>query len=293
MRTLRLARLQVLLISLMLVVGSQQAIGLEVPKLTGHINDQARMLSPSTVQQLEGSLAAFAGQDSTQIVVLTIASLDGEALEDYSLRVVEQWRLGQKGLDNGALLLVAKNDRKIRIEVGYGLEGKLTDLIAGRIIRDVIGPQFRNGNFDQGIIDGVSAIMATVKGEFTAPADQTAGSSGGDPEGMLVMLIFAMLFLGRIFSRHKVLAAGVGGVVAPIIGFITLGAKWLILLALIPVGAIAGLIAAAAGGSAIGRSSGHGSGWSSGGFGSSSGGFGGGFSGGGGGFGGGGASGGW
>lgn len=293
MRTLRLMRLLALLVGLVLIAGSRQAIGLEVPKLTGHINDLAGMLSPSTVQQLEGSLAAFADQDSTQIVVLTIPSLDGEALENYSLRVAEQWQLGQKDLDNGALLLVAKNDRKIRIEVGYGLEGQLTDLIAGRIIRDIIGPQFRNGNFDQGIIDGVSAIMATVKGEFTASPDPAAGSSNSDPEGMLVMLIFAMLFLGRVFSRHKVLAAGVGGIVAPIIGFISLGAKWLILFALIPIGAVAGLIAALAGGSSIGRHSGRGSGWSSGSFGSSSGSFGGGFSGGGGGFGGGGASGGW
>ena len=285
----RLLPLLPLLLSLLLGVGLRSAAGLEVPRLTGHVNDQAGILSPATVQQLEASLAAFASQDSTQIVVLTIPSLAGEALEDYSLRVAEQWQIGQKGLDNGALLLIAKNDRKIRIEVGYGLEGKLTDLIAGRIIRDVIGPQFRNGNFDQGIIDGVSAIMATTKGEFTAPVDQTVSSSG-DPEGMLVFLVFGLLIIGRIFSRRKGLAAGVGGVFAPIIGLIALGPKLLILLALIPIGMIAGLLAAVAGGSS---GSGRSGGFSSGGFGSSSGGFGGGFSGGGGSFGGGGASGGW
>ncbi len=88
-------------------------------------------------------------------------------------------KLGQKGLDNGALLLIAKNDRKIRIEVGYGLEGVLTDLTSGRIIRDIITPQFRNGNFDQGVIDGVSAMIAAVRGEFSAqnvvPSGETIG----------------------------------------------------------------------------------------------------------------------
>lgn len=271
----------------------QPAAALDVPPLTGHINDRAGMLSAPTKQQLESSLAAFEAQDSTQIVVLTISSLEGDSLEDYALRVAEQWQIGQKGQDNGALLLVAKNDRKLRIEVGYGLEGKLTDLTAGRIIRDIIGPQFKNGNFDQGIINGVSAIMAVAKGEFTATASAPP-ASGGDSQGLLVFLMIGLLFIGKIFGRNKGLAAMAGGVFAPVIGFFALGPKWLIILALIPIGMIFGIIASGfAGAAASGRHSSHGGVWGTGGGSRSSGGFGGGFSGGGGGFGGGGASGGW
>ncbi len=119
------------------------AAGIEVPTLKQRVNDHANMLSPATEGQLEGVLAALEKEESTQIAVLTIDSLDGENLEDFSLRVVEKWQLGQEKLDNGALLLVVKNDRKIRIEVGYGLEGVLTDLTAGRIIRNVITPNFK------------------------------------------------------------------------------------------------------------------------------------------------------
>ena len=99
--------------------------------LSGHVNDTAGMLHASTKQQLEAVLTDLEKTDSTQVAVLTIDSLEGDSLEDFSMRVAEQWKIGQKGSDNGAILLVARQDRKIRIEVGYGLEGKLTDLMAG------------------------------------------------------------------------------------------------------------------------------------------------------------------
>lgn len=108
------------------------AAALNVPPLGGRVNDLADMIHPSTEQQLEAALAQLEKSDSTQVVILTIPSLGGEALEEYSMRVAEQWQIGQKEVDNGVLLLVSKNDRKIRIEAGYGLEGKLTDLTAGR-----------------------------------------------------------------------------------------------------------------------------------------------------------------
>jgi len=116
------------------------AAGVDVPTLKERVNDQANMLSASTEEQLANVLAALEKDESTQIAVLTTDSLDGENLEGFSLRLVENWQLGQEELDNGALLLVVKNDRKIRIEVRYGLEGVLTDLTAGRIIRNVITP---------------------------------------------------------------------------------------------------------------------------------------------------------
>ena len=121
------------------------AVALDVPHATGYVNDRAGLLSPSTRLKLEHFLEKFEKSDSTQIAVLTIPSLEGESLEEYSLKVAEQWGIGQKGKDNGALLLIAKAERKVRIEVGYGLEGRLTDLLAGRIIDYEITPRFKQG----------------------------------------------------------------------------------------------------------------------------------------------------
>ena len=281
----------------LLLFSPSQVTALEVPALTARVNDYAAILSPSTAQQLEGALKAFEADQSTQIVVLTIPSLEGEVLEEFAIRVAEQWKIGRKGLDNGAILLIARNERKLRIEVGYGLEGSLTDLISGRIIREVIVPQFKQGNFDQGVIDGVSAIMAAVQGEFSAAdIQQSAAQQPADTQGFLVMLVAIIFFIGKVFGRSKPLAAAIGGVVAPLLGLVILGGKWLIIAALIPAGIIGGLIAsifaATAGSARSFRRSGHYLGGGFGGFGGF-GGSGGGFGGGGGGFGGGGASGGW
>jgi uncharacterized protein len=141
----------------------------DVPALKARVNDYAGMLSSYTEKQLEGILRDLEQTDSTQIVVLTIPSLEGEVLEEFSIKVADAWKIGQKGFDNGAILLIAKADREMRIEVGYGLEGSLTDLMSGRIIRDVIVPRFRAGNFDQGLLDGVQAMIGVVRGEYKAP----------------------------------------------------------------------------------------------------------------------------
>lgn len=268
------------------------AQALEVPPLKGRVNDYAGILSPATARQLEDVLQKFEATDSTQIVLLTIPSLEGDSLEDFSLRVVEKWKLGQKKLDNGALLLIAKNDRKLRIEVGYGLEGKMTDLISGRIIRDIITPRFKEGNFDQGVIDGIAAMMAVAKGEFTAATTKPRHSNSGDPGAIFIFALVLFSMLGRILARAPLLAAGAGAILAPVFGAIALGLGGIGLLALALLGFIFGLIAAKiAGVTGGGFFGGYGGGM--GGFGGgSSGGFGG-FSGGGGSFGGGGASGSW
>lgn len=272
---------------------TELVVATEIPILTARVNDYAGMLSPATEQQLESVLATLETEESTQLAVLTINSLEGANLEEFSLKVVEKWKLGQKSLDNGALLLIVKNDRKLRIEVGYGLEGVLTDLTSGRIIRDIITPQFRNGHFDQGVINGVSAMIAAVRGEFSEQdAVATGKQSNDDTIGFVVFLLFVLFNIGKILGRHKMLAAGIGGAIAPIIGSLFLGFQWLSLLMLFPAGALAGYLASLFFGnisSSSGRRSGGFHGHSSGGFG----GGGGGFSGGGGGFGGGGSSGGW
>jgi len=174
------------------------AAALEVPPLTGHVNDRAGILSSQTELRLEQALSDFERSDSTQIVVLTIPSLEGESLEEYSIRVAQTWGIGQKGKDNGALLLVARDDRKVRIEVGYGLEGRLTDLLAGRIVDYDIVPRFKAGDFDGGVTAGVVGMIEAVRGEYQGTG-RTTKKHRRHPLGWLALLLFfgpALLSLG-------------------------------------------------------------------------------------------------
>jgi uncharacterized protein len=270
---------------------------LEVPVLKNRVNDYAQMLSAGVAGQLETALTNLERTDGTQVVLLTITSLKGDSLEDFSIRVVEQWKLGQKDIDNGVLLLIAKNDRKIRIEVGLGLEGKLTDLVSGRIIRNVITPHFKMGRFDQGVFEGISAIEGVVKGEYTVPNKprHRRGRSGISPGFIvLIALIFFINMLGRL---HRIAGATAGAILAPIAAAILFNPGIALLMGLVPIGFGAGFLVSLMGGPvSFGHTvarhhrtsywgSGLGGGFGGGGFG--------GFSGGGGGFGGGGASGGW
>lgn len=152
-------------------LGTSSVFALEVPKRPdGYVHDQAKMLSPQTRNQLTLLLRQFEMKTTNQIVVATFPSLEGENLEDFSIRLAEAWKPGQKGKDNGVILSIYKADRKIRIEVGYGLEGALPDAEAGRIIQQVISPAFKQGQFERGILEGATAIMQAVVGEFTAPS---------------------------------------------------------------------------------------------------------------------------
>ena len=149
----------------------------EIPFLGGRVNDTAGILSPEMIKQVEALLKDHEDSTSNQVVVLTILSLEGEALEAYSIRVVDTWKLGQKGKDNGVLLLIVRNDRKVRIEVGRGLEGDLPDITCGLIIRKEIVPRFKQADYDGGVRAGVHAILAAIRGSYTA---ETSDEGLGD-----------------------------------------------------------------------------------------------------------------
>ena len=136
-----------------------------VPQLTGRVVDQTGTLSSGDIAQLTQTLADLERRKGSQIAILIVPTTDGEAIEQFSLRVAEAWKIGRKKVDDGALLVVAKNDRRLRIEVGYGLEGVLTDVTTKRIIDEVITPKFKGGDFAGGISDGVSRMIGLVNGE--------------------------------------------------------------------------------------------------------------------------------
>ncbi len=277
------------------------AVALQVPPLKGRVNDYAGILSPEAERRIEAALKHLEETDSTQVVVLTVPALDGDSIEDFSIRVAEQWKIGRKGFDNGVILVIARDDRKVRIEVGYGLEGRLTDLMSGRIIRDRIVPEFRAGRYDQGVLNGIAAIDEVVRGEYKAPPQPPpAASSADDLVPFLILFVFLVAMLGRV---SRPLGTVAGGFFAPFLGQMAFAPGPLGLLGLAGVGLAAGWVLSAVGGGMggprfpgggiggfpIGVPRGGG-GWSTRGGGGFSGG---GFSGGGGGFGGGGASGSW
>lgn len=162
------------------------------------VHDEANILSQSTKALLESILKAERDSTSNQIAVLIIPSLDGESLEDYSLKVSENWGLGQKSKDNGVLLLIAINDRQVRIETGYGLEGVLTDALSSRINRNEIAPHFRQGNYDEGVKAGVIAIIQAIKGEYkNDDQPQVRKSSRRSPIGTILILIIIIIIASR------------------------------------------------------------------------------------------------
>jgi uncharacterized protein len=274
-------------------------LALDAPQLTGRVNDYAGMLSPESASRLDQKLAAFERDQTTQIVVLTIPSLQGDDIDQFTIRVADLWKIGQKGSDNGVLLVLARDERKVRIEVGRGLQGVLPDITAGQIIRNVMRPHLKSGNFEQGIDAGVDGIIAATKGEFKAPPEgQKNRSRHNGSSTLLTFLIFtgvAAVALGSVSRYLGGLAGAVGLPLAAGMAFSGLGLGILLLLG--AAGLVAGfLISSLArfghnGGPGGGGFYGGGGGFGGGGFGS--GGGGGGFSGGGGGFDGGGASGDW
>jgi uncharacterized protein len=262
-----------------------------VPPLKARVTDLTGTLTGSQIQTLDARLRDYERGKGSQVAVLMLPSTQPETIEQYSIRVAEAWKIGRARADDGAILVVAKDDRKLRVEVGRGLEGAIPDAIANRIVSDVIAPHFRDGDFYGGIAAGTDALMKLIEGETLPPPKRQAGSDNSalDYQSLLVMLMVLAVIGGGFLSR--VLGRGVGAAgTGALAGF----AAWAITGAVF-VGAIAAaavflfvLLAAAGGFGRGGYYGGWGGGLGGGGFSG-----GGGFGGGGGDFGGGGASGSW
>ncbi|HEY0555841.1 MAG TPA: TPM domain-containing protein [Thermoanaerobaculia bacterium] len=182
---------------LLLLLPLAWAAAKDIPPLTGHVNDTASLIPEDQRQRIEAQLTEFEKQTGDQIAVLTVDSLDGEAIEDYANKVGRSWALGQKGKDNGAILLVSKADHKMRVEVGYGLEPVLTDLQTSIIQNQVIIPHFKQGDFGGGIAAGVDAILSTIQGKAVQPAPQAEPTgSGGRSNSWPGFLLFGLFALG-------------------------------------------------------------------------------------------------
>jgi len=284
-------------LALMLPFASWAQQLVPVPSLESPVTDLTGTLTPDQSAALDAKLRAFQRSKGSQVAVLIVPTTQPEAIEQYAIRVAEGWKLGREGIDDGVILVVALNDRRVRIEVGYGLEGALPDAIANRIIDEDIVPEFRRGDYYGGIATGVDRIMRVVEGEplpepeLSPPSKDIPGLFSLLPF-LLILVIVGGSIMRRIFGR-------VGGALATggLVGFLT----WLLVGAL-ALAVIAGFLAFvfALGGGGGGPGGGgwysprHRTGWGfPGGYGGGGGGFGGGFGGLGGGFGGGGASGSW
>jgi uncharacterized protein len=271
---------------LLLTAGSAHAELVAIPALKTRVTDLTQTLSTDQQAQLEAKLTAFEREKGSQIAVLIVPTTQPEEIAQYSIRVVDAWKLGREKQDDGILILLAKDDRKMRIEVGYGLEGAIPDLTAKRVITEIMAPSFRQGDYFGGLSNAIDKLIGLIAGEqLPAPVNKTS-SANNNFEGMLPLLIFGGLILGgvlrSIFGNFfgGALNGGAIGLLAWVLG----GG----LLAAILFGIVAFFITLM-GASGLGQMGGYGSGMG--------GGFGGGgsdpFSGGGGGFGGGGASGDW
>ncbi len=205
-------------IILAVLCGFQIATAFIVPTTPdGYVNDYANVLTPSTKAELEKQLQLFVASTTNEIAVVTVPSLDGDTIERYALKLFESWKIGKAKQDNGILLLVAVNDRKLRIEVGYGLEGALPDILAKNIIDTVITPSFKNGDYDTGIVQGVTAIMQATFGEYTAKATPRGNSSSGAPWMVfLIVIVVFFQYLSSILARSKSWWAG--GVLGALVG---------------------------------------------------------------------------
>ncbi len=213
------------------------AIAAEVPFLTGRVVDNAEILSEATRAEITAELKEYEDRTSNQLAVLTVKTLGGESIEDFAVRVFDAWKLGRKGKDNGVLVIVVPADRRMRIEVGYGLEGTLTDAAAARIIREVMTPPFKANEYDSGVARGVAAIIATLEGR----SGGSAGAAGAASPGGLANFLDSPGLKGfeqdlPPWPLRILLGAFIFGIIGlfTIVGVMTPGMGWFLYLFLIP-----------------------------------------------------------
>jgi len=211
------------------------ALAADVPFLTGRVVDEAEILSPAARERVTAVLKAHEQATTNQIVVLTVPTLGGESIEEYATRVFEKWKPGLRGKDNGVLVIIVPQDRKMRIEVGYGLEGTLTDVATSRIIRNVMAPEFKSGTYDKGTEDGVLAIIAQLEGkagvaDASPPAAAAAPGAGGARSS------FAIETPDMPWPMRILMGAFVFGIIGlfTFIGIMTPGVGWFLYVFLIP-----------------------------------------------------------
>jgi uncharacterized protein len=246
-----------------------------VPVLKARVTDLTNTLTPAQTASIEQQLLALEQRKGSQLAVLIVPTTQPEAIEQYSLRVAEAWKLGRKGVDDGALLVIAKDDRTLRIEVGYGLEGVIPDAIAKRVIAETIVPYFKQNDFAGGIQAGVTQLIKLVDGEPLPPPKAQSQNDKSDPMSMLFIVVIAAAVIGQVLSSvfgrfvgSGLAAAAVGGLGWMALGSVLMAglAALVVFIAVFSGINLAGLI----GGFGGGRSGG------SGGFGGGGGGFGGG-----------------
>ena len=255
-----------------------------VPPLKARVTDLTGTLAPGQLASLESELRAFEQKKGSQIAVLMLPGTQPETIEQYSLRVAERWKIGRAKVDDGVILIVAKNDQRLRIEVGYGLEGAIPDVVAKRVIREVIAPHFLANDFYGGVREGTQTLMKLIEGEkLPAPAPARAqGSTMDDFQSLFVVLLIVVVVAGGVLKAvlGRLLGSAATGAAAGFVAWVIAGALGAAVIA----GIVAFFIALLGGGRGF-----YSGGFGGGGLGSGGGGFGGG----GGGFGGGGASGSW
>ena len=234
LRALRSTLQYVVILALLLLLPFVSG-AVDAPELKGRVNDRAGMLSPEAATRLEQKLAGFERETTNQVAILTIASLQGDDIDQFSIRVAEQWKLGQKGKDNGVLMIIAQAERKVRIEVGMGLQGVLPDITAAKIIREVMRPYLKTGNFDQGVTAGVDAVIAATKGEFKASPQDAAKRPHKKKSSfptLLVITVTVAVICGMMSRYLGGVAGAVGVPLAASMAFPGLSLVMLLLLAL-------------------------------------------------------------
>lgn len=207
--------LPLLSVLLLLCFGAEVSAKPEFPKLSGPVVDTAEMISAGTEQRITEKSLEHQRATTNQVVVVTVGTLQGEAIESFGYQLGREWGIGQKDKNNGVLLIIAKSEREFRIEVGYGLEGELTDAISANIIHAVIRPYFKLGDFDGGIEAGVDAIVQALGGQYQLRENKSA--QGERPGGF--WLIFVLIIVMMFFSNGRSRRAGLAGAILGAGGF--------------------------------------------------------------------------